>query len=64
MEAMERCPYSKRGNHQINVIIPEHDTRPVLLFCSSCGMTSRQVMDVPAPLDDLPSDAIAKMTAR
>ena len=64
MEALPPCPYSKRGRHEINVVMPEHDTLPVLLFCAICGMTSRQVMDVPAPLDDLPSDAIAKMTAR
>jgi hypothetical protein len=63
-EPLPACPYTKRGNHEINVIMPEHDTKPVLLFCAACGITCRQVMDVPPPLDDFPADAIAKMTAR
>jgi hypothetical protein len=61
MDSMPPCPYTKRGQHAINVIMPEHDDRPVLLFCSVCGMTKRQTMDVPLPMDDLPADAIARL---
>ena len=60
-EPLPSCPYDKRGRHELNVIIPESDTNPILLFCSHCGMTERQPIQLPAPLDDLPADAIYRI---
>jgi hypothetical protein len=63
-EAMAPCPTGKKGRHDLSVIVPESDQNPVLLFCIHCGMTARHSVEVPAPLDDLPADAIRSMTKR
>lgn len=58
---MPPCPYDKKGRHDLGALVPESDDNPLVLFCSHCGMTSRHSVQVPAPLDDLPGDAIAQL---
>ena len=60
-EPLIKCPSGKKGRHNICAILPGEDGKPVLLFCSLCGVTIHQAMDLPVPLDDLPADAIARM---
>lgn len=64
IEAFPRCPYTKSGRHELSVILPESSEYPSLLFCSHCGMARHHTLTLPAPLDDLPSDAIAKLVGR
>jgi hypothetical protein len=61
---MPRCPYGKKGRHEINVLVPDDTEHPFVLFCSICGMTKRESVVLVTPMDDLPSDAIAQMVNR
>lgn len=61
---MEKCPSGKRGRHHLNAVLPGEDGRPFVLFCEWCGATRHVDMDTPAPLDDLPADAIAELSRR
>lgn len=63
-DALPRCPYDKRGKHDLCVLVPESDARPIFLFCSRCGMTARHTVDLPEPIDDLPADAIARLARK
>lgn len=62
-DPMPRCPYSKRG-HRISVIVPESSEHPAVLFCDRCFATRHVTFDLPKPMDDLPADAIARITQR
>jgi hypothetical protein len=65
--AMPPCPSAAKGNrgaHCLSAVIPDNDGNPVLLFCDRCGMTTRHAMALPAPLDDMPSDAIRQLARR
>jgi hypothetical protein len=64
---MEPCPYAPkkaRGAHELCLVVPESDGNPLILACTRCGMVARHSVELPAPLDDLPSHAIAELTRR
>jgi len=63
-EPLPPCPYTRRGRHNLCAVIPEENEHPVLLFCDRCGMTTRQSVALPAPLDDLSTEDIVRLTAR
>lgn len=62
--ALPPCPSGKKGQHALNAIIPSSDDNPVLLFCHHCGANLRLAVDLPKPIDDLPSDAIERIAKR
>jgi hypothetical protein len=65
--AMDPCPYAApkaRGAHDLCLVIPDNDGTPILAICSRCGDAVRHAVDLPAPLDNLPADAIAKLAKR
>lgn len=64
IEPLPPCPYGKKQQHSLCAVLPDSSALPVLLFCSVCGMTKREVMDVPPPMDDLPSDALSRIAKR
>jgi hypothetical protein len=67
MEPLPKCPYAPkkaRGAHDLSAVIPDTVDNPMTLFCSRCGMALRHSLSLPLPMDDLPSDAIARMAKR
>jgi hypothetical protein len=63
-EPLPPCPTGKKGRHDLSVIVPESDSNPLLLFCVHCGMTSRHNVEVPAPMDDLSTEDLMRLTKK
>jgi hypothetical protein len=64
MSVMQPCPFAPkklRGAHDLCLVIPENDGTPVLALCSRCGDSLRYGVELPSPMDDLPSSAIADL---
>jgi hypothetical protein len=60
MDPLAPCPYTKRGNHTLSVIIPETSEEPAVLFCDACGVT-RHVALRQVAVDDLTAEAIEQL---
>lgn len=54
--AMDRCPYSKRGAHELSVIVPDTADLPAVLFCDRCGATKTVSLQMLPPADDFIAD--------
>lgn len=52
-DAMEACPYEKRGQHALSVIVPDTSDLPATLFCERCGMTKAIALTFPLRADDV-----------
>jgi hypothetical protein len=63
-EPLPRCPTGRKGRHELCVVVPDNDQNSVLLFCSHCGITARETMELPRPLDDLPADVLREIAQR
>lgn len=65
MSDQTKWPKCYKGQpHEIHPILPDDDRNPIVMVCSKCGMVGRAIVDLPKPLDDLPSDAISRITVR
>lgn len=65
-EPMERCPYSKRGQHELMAIIPiPEDVEkgvPLTLACGHCGMVKQHPLtwSGSGSLDDMTGEQITE----
>ena len=61
---LDPCPFGKKGRHDLAIVTNDQPDGPVLVVCTVCGTTKREAMVLPAPLDDLTADDIARITRR
>lgn len=64
---MRRCALAApktHGAHELCAVIPDSLDQPMVLFCSRCGDVQRVSMALPLPMDDMPSDVIARLARR
>lgn len=67
LPAMDRCPVSKHGGHELNAILPDADGGDMTLFCDRCGAMRRVPVSgalLSGSLDDADAEAILRAVQR